>query len=58
MKSYLCGFTYYNSLHHDASKSLFVHVPDENVISIKDMSLALKSIIVEALAQLYQIHFF
>lgn len=50
---YLCGFTYYLSLHHDTSKSLFVHVPSRQLYSIDDMALALKSIIYEALNQLY-----
>jgi hypothetical protein len=50
---YLCGYIYFLSLYHDQNKSLFVHVPDEATIPIKDMAIALKSIIFEALNQLY-----
>lgn len=50
---YLCGYTYFLSLHQDPSKSLFVHVPDEKLFSIEDMTLALRSIIFDALRQLY-----
>ncbi len=50
---YLCGFTYFVSLHHDSKKSLFVHVPSRETIPIKEMTIALKSIIIESLNQLY-----
>lgn len=51
---FLCGFSYYLSLHHDSSKSLFVHVPSMELFSIEEMALALRSIIFESLEQLYK----
>ncbi len=50
---YLCGYSYYLSLSKDCAKSLFVHVPGKDCISIKEDSLALRAIIFEALDQLY-----
>ncbi len=41
------------SLYHDSKKSLFVHVPSKETIPIKEMTIALKSIIIESLNQLY-----
>jgi hypothetical protein len=51
---YLCAFTYYLSLHRDRSKALFVHVPDRETCPIRDMTLALRSIIIDSLNQLYE----
>ncbi|RNA04851.1 pyroglutamyl-peptidase 1 [Brachionus plicatilis] len=50
---YLCAFTYYLSLSKDSKKSLFVHVPSEKTFSIHEMTIALKSIIIQSLNQLY-----
>jgi len=45
---YLCEFIYYSSLHIDASRCLFIHVPDLEVYSAEQLGAALK-IIVDAL---------
>jgi pyroglutamyl-peptidase len=50
---FLCGYTYFVSLFHDENKSLFVHVPSRETCKIEEMTLALRSIIIESLSQLY-----
>ncbi|CAF0783810.1 unnamed protein product [Brachionus calyciflorus] len=50
---YLCAYTYFLSLSKDRNKSLFVHVPAEETFSIREMTIALRSIIIQALNQLY-----
>lgn len=54
---YLCAFTYYLSLNKDSNKSLFVHVPSEERFSIYEMTIAIKSIIIQSLNQLYNTNF-
>jgi pyroglutamyl-peptidase len=54
---YLCAYTYYLSLHQDTAKALFVHVPDQSVCPVRDMSVALRSIILDSLNQLYEANF-
>lgn len=50
---YLCAYTYYLSLDKDSTKSLFIHVPSEETFSIHEMTIAIRSIIIQSLNQLY-----